>query len=61
MITSTIELMNEIIEYTDDLIDYARSSSGDPTLHKWLLELRVKVAKLYGITVGPITQQGEEE
>lgn len=61
MIKTTTELMKEILEDTADLIEYTLSSSGDPTLHKWLLELKMKVAKLYGRTVSPIVQQGEEE
>lgn len=61
MITPTTKLWEEALEDTDELIDYALSSSGDPTLHQWLLELKTKIAILYGRTVSPITQQGEEK
>lgn len=61
MIKSTIELLKEVLEDTDDLIEYVISSSGDPNLPNWLLDLKTKIAKLYGRTVSPITQQEEQE
>lgn len=60
MIKSTTELLKEVLEATDDLIEYVLSSSGDPNLSKWLLDLKTKTAKLYGRTVSPITQQEVE-
>jgi hypothetical protein len=60
MIKSTIELLKEVLEDTDDLIEYVLSSSGDPNLPKWLLDLKTKIAKLYCRTVSPITQQEVE-
>ena len=57
MIKSTTEILKEVLDDTDDLIDYVLSSSGDPNLPKWLLDLKTKIAKLYGRTVSPITQQ----
>lgn len=61
MIKSTTELFQEVLEDTDDLIEYVLSSSGDPNLSKWLLDLKTKIAKLYGRTVSPITQQEPEK
>ncbi len=61
MIKSTTELLKEVLEDTDDLIEYVISSSGDPNLPNWLIDLKTKIAKLYGRTVSPITQQEEQE
>ena len=60
MIKPTVELLEEALEDTDELIDYVLSSSGDPNLPKWLAELKGKLAIIYGRTVSHITQQGEE-
>ena len=57
MIKSTTELFQEVLEDTDDLIEYVLSSSGDPNLSKWLLDLKTKIAKLYGRAVSPVTPQ----
>lgn len=57
MIKSTTELFQEVLEDTDDLIEYVLSSSGDPNLSKWLLDLKIKIAKLYGRAVSPVLLQ----
>jgi hypothetical protein len=57
MIKSTTELFQEVLEDTHDLVEYVLSSSGDPNLPKWLLDLKTKIAKLYGRAVSPITPQ----
>ena len=48
MIKSTTEILKEVLDDTDDLIDYVLSSSGDPNLPKWLLELKEKISVAYG-------------
>ena len=57
MIKSTADILKEAIEDTDELIDYVLSSSGDPNLPKWLLELKEKIVVVYGRLSSPVTQQ----
>ena len=57
MITPTADILKEAIEDTDELINYVLSSSGDPNLPKWLLELKEKIAVVYGRLSSPVTQQ----
>ena len=59
MIKPTVELLKEAIEDTDELIDYVLSSSGDPNLPKWLVELKGKLAIIYGRTISPVTPQSD--
>ena len=61
MIKPTVELLEEALEDTDELIDYVLSSSGDPNLPKWLAELKGKLAIIYGRTTKPVTQQSDFE
>ena len=57
MITPTADILKEAIEDTDELINYVLSSSGDPNLPKWLLELKEKIVVVYGRLSSPVTQQ----
>jgi hypothetical protein len=57
MITPTVELLKEAIEDADELIEYVLSSSGDPNLPKWLIELKGKLAIAYGRLSSPVVQQ----
>ena len=57
MITPTTELLKEVLEDTDELIEYVLSSSGDPNLPKWLTDIKTKVAIAYGRLSSPVKQQ----
>ena len=57
MITPTADILKEVIEDIDELIDYVLSSSGDPNLPKWLLELKEKIVVVYGRLSSPVVQQ----
>ena len=57
MIKPTIELLNEAIEDTDELIEYVLSSSGDPNLPMWLEELREKIHTACCRLTSPVKQQ----
>ena len=59
MITPTTELLKEVIEDTDELIEYVLSSSGDPNLPKWLIDIKTKVAVAYGRLSSPVEQQSD--
>lgn len=47
MTTPTTELLEEVIEDTDELIEYVLSSSGDPNLPEWLEDLKRKIHTAY--------------
>ena len=57
MITPTVEILKEVLEDTDELIEYVLSSSGDPNLPKWLTDIKTKVAVAYGRLSSPVEQQ----
>ena len=57
MITPTVEILREVLEDTDELIEYVLSSSGDPNLPKWLTDIKTKVAVAYGRLSSPVEQQ----
>jgi hypothetical protein len=57
MITPTTELLKEVIEDTDELIEYVRSSSGDPNLPEWLTDLKRKIHTAYCRLTSPVEQQ----
>lgn len=57
MIKPTADILKEAIEDTDELINYVLSSSGDPNLPKWLLELKEKIVVVYGRLSSPVTQR----
>ena len=57
MITPTVEILKEVLEDTDELIEYVLSSSGDPNLPKWLTDIKTKVAVAYGRLSSPVAQE----
>jgi hypothetical protein len=57
MLTPTTELLKEAIEDTDELIEYVRSSSGDPNLPEWLTDLKRKIHTAYCRLTSPIAPQ----
>ena len=57
MITPTVEILREVLEDTDELIEYVLSESGDPNLPKWLTDIKTKVAIAYGRLSNPIKLQ----
>ena len=59
MITPTVEILKEVLEDTDELIEYVLSESGDPNLPNWLTDIKTKVAIAYGRLSSPIEQQEE--
>ena len=48
MIQTNTEILEEALEDIDVLIDYMLSESGDPNPPRWLLDLKAKVAVVYG-------------
>ena len=48
MIQTNTEILEEALEDIDVLIDYMLSESGDPNPPRWLVDLKVKVAVVYG-------------
>ena len=60
MIKSTVEILKEAIEDTDELIEYVLSESGDPNLPKWLEELKRKIHTAYRRLSSTVTQQKKD-
>ena len=48
MIQTNTEILEEVIEDIDELIEYMLSESGDPNPPRWLQDLKVKLAVVYG-------------
>ena len=42
------EILEEALEDIDELVEYLLSESGDPNPPKWLQDLKVKLAVVYG-------------
>lgn len=61
MITPTTELLKEVIEDTDELIEYVRSSSGDPNLPEWLEDLKKKIVTVQLRLSSSVAQQEPEK
>ena len=59
MIKPTIEILKEAIEDVDELIEYVLSSSGDPNLPKWLMDIKTNIAIAYGRLSSPVQQQSD--
>ena len=61
MIKPTVEILQEVIEDTDDLIEYVLSSSGDPNLPEWLEDLKKKIVTVHLRLSKPVKQQSDLE
>jgi hypothetical protein len=47
-IQTNTEILAETLHDVDELIEYMLSESGDPNPPRWLLELKTKLAVVYG-------------
>lgn len=61
MIKPTVEILQEAIEDTDELIEYVLSSSGDPNLSEWLEDLKKKIVTVQRRLSKPVKPQSDFE
>ena len=48
MIKPTTQLLEEALNDLDEIMDYSLSTCGDPNIPRWILEVKTKLATVYG-------------
>ncbi len=59
MIKSTAQLLEEALNDLDELVDYVLSECGDPNIPRWVMDVKTKLAVVYGRLAKPVKQQKE--